>query len=123
MGQINEAISDAEQALVRAAKQAQAQGPAACPHIYNAATIYSQAVGRITGDARIPADAREANAAKLTTRSIQIIGMAMQAAGQTQRPAVIQTVQSDTALNPIRVRPEFRAAFGPKRAPEKSPDN
>ena len=123
MGQINEAISDAEQALVRAAKQAQAQGPAACPHIYNAATIYSPAVGRITGDARIPADAREANAAKLTTRSIQIIGMAMQAAGQTQRPAVIQTVQSDTALNPIRVRPEFRAAFGPKRAPEKSPDN
>lgn len=122
MGQINEAIGDAEQALVRAAKQVQAEGPGAWPHIYNAATIYSQAVGRIVKDARIPEEAREANAAKLTTRAVQIIGMTLQAAGPAQRTAVIGTLQSDTALNPIRTRTEFRAAFGPKPAPEKPPE-
>jgi len=123
MGQINEATGDAEQALVRAAKQVQAQGPGAWPHIYNAATIYAQAVGQIVNNARIPQDGREANAAKLTKRAIQIIGMAIQAAGKTQRTAVIQTLQSDTALNAIRTRPEFRSAFGPKPAPESTPDN
>lgn len=116
LGNIKDALGDAEKAVVQATRQAQVQGPAAWPHFYNAATIYAQAVGKIVADKRQPEELREKNASALTTRAIQIIGMALQVAGP-QRPAVGQTLQSDTALDPIRQRPEFLKAFAPKPKP------
>jgi tetratricopeptide (TPR) repeat protein len=117
MGDYPRAIADADEALTRAAKQIEAEGPSAWPHVYNAATIYAQAVGKVLQDGRRTSEDREKRASQLTIKAIQIIGQTLKAAGPGQQAAVIQTLQTDTAINPIRNRPEFRQAFAPKPPP------
>ncbi len=114
LGDYARAIADADEAVKRAAKQVEVEGPSAWPHIYNAATIYAQAVGKVLQDGRRKPEDREKLASQLTVKAIQIIAQAINAAGPGQRAAVAQTLQADTALNPIRNRPEFRQAFAPK---------
>jgi serine/threonine protein kinase/tetratricopeptide (TPR) repeat protein len=127
MGNIPGALQDAEEGVKRAGVQAGKQGAAAWPNIYNAATIYAQAVRVVQADARMPTDVRVKNAQQLTIRSLQIIMQAVQIAGPAQQTAVIQTVKGDTALDPIRNSPEFRQVFGPPpeskpAAPEDAPE-
>ena len=122
MGDYPRAIADADEALTRAATQVEAKGPSEWPHVYNAATIYAQAVGKVLQDGRRTPEDREKLASQLTIKAIQIIGQTLKAAGAGQQAAVIQTLQSDTAINPIRNRPEFRQAFAPK-PPPKTDDN
>lgn len=118
LGDYANAVSDADEAVKRANRQVEVEGPSAWPHVYNAATIYAQAVSKVLVDGRRTPEDREKLASQLTIKSIQIIGLAIQAAGPTQRAAVIQTLQTDTAINPIRNRPEFRQAFAPKPPPQ-----
>ena len=120
-GNISGAIQDAEEGVKRATVQASQQGAGAWPNIYNAATIYAQAVRVVQADSNMPADVRDKNAKQLTIRSLQIIMQAVQVAGNTQQAAVIQTVQGDTSLDPIRNSPEFRQVFGPRPEPQPKP--
>ncbi|NQV27672.1 MAG: tetratricopeptide repeat protein, partial [Rhodopirellula sp.] len=116
MGNVPGAIQDAEEGVKRATVQANKQGAAAWPNIYNAATIYAQAVRVINADAKMLAEARTKNAQQLTIRSLQIIMQAIQIGGAGQQVAIVQTVQGDTSLDPIRNSPEFRQVFGPRPA-------
>lgn len=118
MGNVPGAIQDAEAGLKRAMVQAGSQGAAAWPNIYNAATIYAQAVRVVNADGKISAEIREKNVRQLTIRSLQIIMQAVQVGGASQQAAIVQTVQSDTALDPVRSSAEFRQVFGP-REPER----
>jgi len=52
MGNVPGAIQDAEEGVKRAMVQAGQQGPAAWPNIYNASTIYAQAVKVVQADAK-----------------------------------------------------------------------
>lgn len=118
MGNVPGAIQDAEEGLKRAMVQASSQGAAAWPNIYNAATIYAQAVRVINADDKMSAEIRAKNVRQLTIRSMQIIMQAVQVGGASQQAAIVQTVQSDTSLDPIRSSAEFRQAFGP-RSPDR----
>ena len=114
MGNIPGALADAEEGVKRAMVQARQQGAAAWPNIYNAATIYAQAVKVAQADQKAATDVRAKNAQQLTIRSLQIIMQALQVGGESQQPAILQTVQGDTSLDPIRNSPEYRQVFGPR---------
>lgn len=117
MGNIPGALQDAEEGVKRAMVQARAQGAAAWPNIYNAATIYAQAVKSVQGDMKMPAAARAANTKNLTVRTMQILIQALQVGGATQQAAIVQTIKGDTALDPIRSSEEYRKVFEPKPQP------
>ena len=117
MGNIPGAIQDAEEGVKRSIVQARKQGAAAWPNIYNAATIYAQAVKNVEADASMPAETRAANAKKLTGRAMQIIIQTLQVGGASQQAAIVQTIQGDTALDPIRNSVEYQQVFGPRPAP------
>ncbi|MDA0919879.1 MAG: tetratricopeptide repeat protein [Planctomycetota bacterium] len=125
MGNIQGAITDAEEGVKRAMVQARAQGAAAWPNIYNAATIYAQAVKSVQADEKMAADIRAKNAQQLTIRSMQIIMQTLQVGGASQQAAILQTIGGDTALAPIRNSPEYRQVFGPKPPQQKpaAPDS
>jgi len=114
MGKIPDAIQDAEKGFEQASAQANKQGAAAWPNIYNAATIYAQAVKVVLADKKMPEAARTANAKNLTIRTMQILMKTLQVGGAPQQAAILQTIKGDTALNPIRNSEEFRQVFGPK---------
>jgi tetratricopeptide (TPR) repeat protein len=114
MGNVAEALQDAEEGVKRAMVQAGKQGAAAWPNIYNAATIYAQAVKVVRADAQMPADVRAKNSQNLSARAMQIILQALQVGGASQQAAILQTVKGDTSLDPIRNSPEYRQVFGPQ---------
>lgn len=113
MGHVAGAIQDAEEGVKRSMVQARTQGAAAWPNIYNAATIYAQAVKKVRADASMPAETRSANTKNLTERAMQIIIQTLRVGGPSQQTSIIQTIQGDTALDPIRNSPEYRQLFGP----------
>ncbi len=115
MGDWRGAVADAEEAVKRTDELAK---PAAdhWQFPYNASTILAQAVDRSGKDAKLAEDEREKTAAALTVRAIELIQSAAKSAGP-QLPVLVQTIQADTALDPIRQRPEFLKAFAPKPAP------
>ncbi len=117
MGNIPGAIQDAEEGVKRSMVQAGKQGSAAWPNIYNAATIYAQAVKTVQADANMPAETRTANVTNLTGRAMQIIIQTLQVGGASQQAAILQTIQGDTALDPIRNSVEYQQVFGPRPAP------
>jgi serine/threonine protein kinase/Tfp pilus assembly protein PilF len=119
MGNIQGAIADAEEGVKRAMVQAREQGAAAWPNIYNAATIYAQAVKSVQADEQMTAEVRAKNAQQLTVRSMQIIMQTLQVGGASQQAAILQTISGDTALAPIRNSPEYRQVFGPKPPQQK----
>jgi serine/threonine protein kinase/tetratricopeptide (TPR) repeat protein len=121
LGDYNGAVADAEEAVKRASKQTEKQGALSWPLIYNASTIYAQAVGRIENDARVAPEQRQAAAKNWTTRAIQLIAQATKLGGAQYQPIVIQTLQTDEALNPIRNRPEFKASIKLPTPPQKKP--
>jgi serine/threonine protein kinase/Tfp pilus assembly protein PilF len=121
MGNIPDALKDAEEGVKRAMVQAGKQGAAAWPNIYNASTIYAQAVKVVQADAKMPADVRAKNAQQLTVRSLQIIMQTLQVGGASQQPAILQTVKGDTSLDPIRNSPEYKQVFGPRPPQPKPP--
>lgn len=118
MGNVQGAIQDAEEGVKRAMVQARTQGAAAWPNIYNAATIYAQAVKSVQEDTKIPATARAANVKNLTGRTMQILILALNVGGTAQQAAIIQTIKGDTALDPIRNSEEYRKVFEPKLQPK-----
>lgn len=117
MGKVPGAIQDAEEGVKRSMVQARKQGAAAWPNIYNAATIYAQAVKVVLADKKMPEAARTANAKNLTVRTMQILIQTLQVGGVSQQAAIVQTIKGDTALDPIRNSPEYRQVFEPKPAP------
>jgi tetratricopeptide (TPR) repeat protein len=117
MGNIPGAIQDAEEGVKRSMVQARKQGAAAWPNIYNAATIYAQAVKKVQADAKMPAETRAANAKNLTGRAMEIIIQTLQVGGASQQAAIVQTIKGDTALDPIRNSPVYRQMFVPRPAP------
>jgi len=121
LGDYNGAVADAEEAVKRAGPQIKEKGASTWPLIYNASTIYAQAVGRIANDARVAPEQRETAAKNWTIRAIQLIGQASQLAGAQYQPRVIQTLRTDEALNPIRNRPEFKAGIKLPEPPPRKP--
>jgi len=121
MGNVPGAIQDAEEGVKRAMVQAGQQGPAAWPNIYNASTIYAQAVKVVQADAKMTEDVRAKNVQQLTVRSLQIIMQTLQAGGASQQSTILQTVKSDSSLDPIRNSPEYKQVFGPRPPQPKPP--
>ena len=120
MGNIQGALADAEEGVKRAMVQAQQQGATAWPNIYNAATIYAQAVKSVQADEKMAAEVRAKNTQQLTVRSMQIIMQTLQVGGASQQAAILQTISGDTSLAPIRNSPEYKQVFGP-RSPRQEP--
>jgi len=121
MGSIQGALQDAEEGVKRSMVQARKQGAAAWPNIYNAATIYTQAVKVVQTDEKMPEDVRAKNAQQLTVRSLEIIMQTLQVGGASQQPAILQTVRGDTSLDPNRNSPEYKQVFGPRPPQPKPP--
>lgn len=121
MGNVPGAIQDAEEGVKRAMVQAGKQGPAAWPNIYNASTIYAQAVKVVQADAKMTEDVRAKNVQQLTVRSLQIIMQTLQVGGASQQSTILQTVKGDSSLDPIRNSPEYKQVFGPQPPQPKPP--
>lgn len=115
------AVEDAELALEKT-KILAAEGKNDWQNHYNASTIFAQAVDRASKDGSKTPEERETAAAGYTKRALQVLAEAARAAGQKNQLTLLRTIQSDTALDPIRQRPEFQAVFAPKKKPEKKPE-
>ena len=111
-GDYGPALSDAERGLKQARIQAQTEGPSAWAHLYNPATIYAQAIEKVQIDASRTKPQQEALASQMATRAIAILIEAIKAAGPEFRNLIQSTIQSDTSLQPLRDRQEFKDAFG-----------
>lgn len=113
MGDYVGAAADAEEAI----KKEKLPGkPADWQIFYNAATIFAQAVDRVGKDKSKSDEEREKLAGAMTLRALQTLGETVKAAGTKNQALLLQTIKSDTALDPIRQRPEFLKIFGPKPA-------
>lgn len=121
LGDYAAAVADAELAIPWALKQAKAQGAKTWPLFYNTATIYVQAVLRVEKDIKRKPEDREKLAQQFTQRALQLIGQAFRVGGAMNQLALLRTLQTDTALDPIRTRKEFQQIFKPPTPKNKKP--
>lgn len=131
LGDYAGAVADAEKPIAGIKQAARQLGPQAWPLLFNPATIYSQAVGKVLIDPKLSAERREQLAAQYATRAIELLTDASKLAGQPQRAVFVQTLRTDAALDPIRSRTEFLEALKtldpesplnkPSKSDEKSP--
>lgn len=106
------AVADAEEGVKVAAPQIQNQGAQTWPLVFNAATIYGQAVAAVEKDKKVAAVERTELTTEYTERAVELIQKSAQIAGRQFQPHVAAMRGADPALDPIRDRPEFQKAFG-----------
>ena len=111
LGDYQGAIADVQKTLQLTQIPLNKIGPVAWPLLFNPSTIYAQAAGKAFQDKRLPEQEREELARKYTQQALQLIGAAIQHAGPQLRPYVLQAIQTDEGLDPIRERPEFKKLF------------
>ena len=111
LGNYQEAIADAKQAAKLTPAILKQQGAQAWPIVFNTATIYGQAVKQVEKDEELPTAEREELAKQYTVRAIQLIKSTFLVAGRQHQSNAIKQVLTDEALEPIRDRDEFKAAF------------
>lgn len=121
LGDYRGAAQDAADAVKWAEKQAAAQGARTWVLLFNAATIYAQAVDRVERDANLAADERQTLASQYVSQAVSALQRSFEIAGADFRRAVEQTIAGDSALDPIREKPEFREAFSPPPSGNEGP--
>jgi tetratricopeptide (TPR) repeat protein len=95
LDQYRPAVEDAREALRR--------GPRTARMAYNAARIYAQAVGKLEIDKTLPAPRARELASEYQDSALALLRQALDLLPAPKRPAFWeQTVQPDSALNPIR---------------------
>ncbi len=111
LGDVRGAVHDAEKAVEKAQLQLATEGPRTWPLIYNAATIYAQAAFRTPPQVELQADTASVrpNARRAyEVRAVELLRQAFDIAGGPARELFLRTVESDTALDPLRAQPEFQ---------------
>lgn len=86
-------------------------GPPSWPFLFNPATVYSQAVGKVLLDPKLSVERRNELAKQYAARAVELLTDASKLAGPTQQAAFVQTLRADDALDPIRQRAEFLDAL------------
>lgn len=99
LGDYAAAVNDAEQAVKL--------GPKAFEIYYNASTIFAQAVTASGKDPKLAEERRAELAKEYTKRAVELIRLSGEALGPERRGILQKTLEADTALDPIRMAPEF----------------
>lgn len=86
-------------------------GARAWPFLYNPATVYSLATGKVLLDAKVPPEEREQLAKQYTRRAVELLLEAHKLAGPQLQAKVAEYMRTDSELNPIRQTPEFLEAL------------
>jgi serine/threonine protein kinase/tetratricopeptide (TPR) repeat protein len=86
-------------------------GPRAWPLCFNPATTFAQATLKAQVDPALSPEQREQLVSQYSRKAVGWLVEARQVAGNQFETAFVETLRNDTALDPIRQHPEFRAAF------------
>ena len=100
-------VAEIEKAADTAKEAAAHYGPQAWSYFFNPATTYAQASAKVIVDPKFSAERREGLATKYVARAIELLTEAHRTAGSKFRDEFLRELRTDTALNPIRQRPEF----------------
>jgi len=87
------------------------QGAQTWQLVYNNATIYAQAVKLVREDTRLSEAKRIELEQQFVAQAVRLIDQAAHVAGKSLQTQLLQTVQQDSALNPIRTTSAFQAAL------------
>ncbi len=86
-------------------------GAKSWPFLYNPATIYALASGKVLLDTKRPLEQREELAKQYALRAVELLLEAHQLAGPQFQSKLAEYVRSDSELDPIRQAPEFLEAL------------
>ncbi len=86
-------------------------GPRAWPLLFNPATIYAQAAAKVRDDSKRSVAERDELTTKYTAETVKLLIAAHKLAGPKNQTIFVENLRTDSALDPIRQRPEFVEAL------------
>ncbi len=111
LGDYEAAVEQAEKPIAGVLKAVAQLGPRAWPLLFNPATVYAQAVAKVLVDPKLQPDRRDELAKQYAARTVELLIEAHRAAGLQFRAIFLQSLRTDSALDPIRQRREFQESL------------
>ena len=112
-GQIEAGVADARTSLKWARLQSRQVGPRGWPLLFNAATIFGQAVAHIERTSTDPNPKVQQQITGYTAEAVRLLEEALQLAGPALAAQVRSQMAADRALDAIRNKPAFKRLTAP----------
>ncbi|MFM9961585.1 MAG: protein kinase domain-containing protein [Planctomycetaceae bacterium] len=119
LGEHAEAIATLERSNKLTRQVIEKFGAATWSFVYNPATVYALASGKVLLDPKLPLEQRQQTAQQYTQRAVELLREAYQLAGPQFQNILAESIRTDSELDPIRQAPEFQEVLKSIKANDK----
>jgi serine/threonine protein kinase/Flp pilus assembly protein TadD len=111
LGDYAGAVAQLEKNSANTKRAVAALGSKSWTYLFNSSTVYAQAHDKALTDGKLSPDRRDELTREYSQQAVELLLKARQTAGPEMLPGFLNALRGDSALDPIRTRPEYLDAL------------